>query len=176
MATLNIDDFKAKLIGGGARANLFQVICNFPAFAQGDVELTSFMCKGAQVPQSVIAPIPVNFRGRQLQVAGDRVFEPWTITIINDTDFSVRNAFERWMNGINEHQTNNGITNPTDYQSDVSVQQLDKDGSVTKQYDLRGCFPTNISEIELNSDSENTIQEYTVEFQVQYWEASGVTS
>ena len=175
MAILGVDDFKSKLVGGGARANMFKVTCNFPSNAQGDVELSSFLIKGAQMPSSVVAPVPVLFRGRQLQLAGDRTFEPWTITIINDTGFEIRNAFERWMNGISEHNNNTGLSNPTDYQSDMIIEQLNKQGVSTKQYDLRGCFPTNISAIDVNYDSENTIQEFTVELQVQYWE-SGTTS
>ena len=175
MAILGVDDFKSKLVGGGARANMFKVTCNFPSYAQGDVELSSFLIKGAQMPSSVVAPVPVLFRGRQLQLAGDRTFEPWTITIINDTGFEIRNAFERWMNGISEHNNNTGLSNPTDYQSDMIIEQLNKQGVSTKLYDLRGCFPTNISAIDVNYDSENTIQEFTVELQVQYWE-SGTTS
>ena len=133
------------------------------------------MCKGAGLPASVIAPITIPFRGRQLQIAGDRVFEPWTITVINDTNFSVRNAMERWMNGINEHTANTGLVNPVDYQADMIVEQLNKAGDSVKRYDLRGLFPTNISQIELSFDAENQIEEFQVEFQVQYWE-SGTTT
>ena len=172
MAILGVDDFKSKLVGGGARANMFKVTCNFPAYAQGDVELSSFLIKGAQMPSSVVAPVPVLFRGRQLQLAGDRTFEPWTVTVINDTDFAVRNAFERWMNGINEHNNNSGLSNPTDYMADMLVEQLNKAGEVTKTYDLRGVFPTNLSTIELSYDNENQIEEFTVEMQVQYWESN----
>ena len=175
MAILGVDDFKSKLVGGGARSNLFKATVNFPGYAAGDVELTSFMCKAAQLPASVIAPITVPFRGRQVQFAGDRTFEPWTVTIINDTDFAFRNAFERWMNGINQHQNNTGLTNPADYQADMIVEQLDKSGVVTKRYDFRGTFPTNISAIDLSYDNENAIEEFTVELQVQYWE-SGTTT
>lgn len=175
MAVVNVDDFKAKLVGGGARANMFQVTCNFPGFAQGDVELTSFMIKGAQLPASIIAPITVPYRGRQIQFAGDRTFEPWTITVINDTNFAVRDAFERWMNGINQHQNNTGLANPVDYQADMLVEQLNKAGEVVKAYNFRGTFPTNISAIDLNYDSENTIEEFTVELQVQYWESRTTT-
>ena len=168
MAILGVDDFKSKLVGGGARSNLFKVTMNFPSYAQGDVELTSFMCKTAQMPSSVIAPIPVLFRGRQLQLAGDRTFDPWTVTIINDVGFEVRDSIERWMNGINEHVSNEGLSNPTDYQSDAIVEQLNKSGEVTKKYDFRGIFQTNMSEIEVIYDSENNIEEFTVEFQIQY--------
>lgn len=175
MAILGVDDFKSKLTGGGARSNLFKATVNFPGYAGGDVELTSFLIKAAQLPSSVIAPITIPFRGRQLQIAGDRTFEPWTITVINDSTMSVRNAFERWMNGINQHNNNTGLSNPTDYQADMVVEQLNKAGEVTKRYDFRGTFPTNVSSIDVSYDSENTIEEFTVELQVQYWESNTTT-
>lgn len=175
MAILGVDDFKSKLVGGGARSNLFKATVNFPGYAGGDVELTSFMVKAAQLPASIVAPITVPFRGRQLQIAGDRTFEPWSITVINDSNMEVRNSFERWMNGINEHSANTGLTNPVDYQADMIVEQLNKAGEVTKRYDFRGTFPTNVSSIDLSYDNENAIEEFTVELQVQYWE-SGTTT
>ncbi len=171
MAILGVDDFKSKLTGGGARSNMFKVTCNFPGYAQGDVELTSFLCKAAQLPASIINPVEVNFRGRKLQMAGDRTFEPWTVTILNDVDFVVRNAFERWSNGINKHVDGRGLANPTEYMADMVVEQLDKNGDSVKRYDIRGTFPTNISEIDLSYDNENEIEEFTVELQVQYWES-----
>lgn len=175
MATLGVDDFKSKLIGGGARPNLFKAIVNFPAYAQGDTELTSFMCKGAQLPASVIAQLDVPFRGRQLKIAGDRTFENWTITVINDTGMEVRNAMERWMNGMNEHVNNAGLSNPTDYQADMAIEQLDKSGNVTKTYTIRGAYPVNVAAIDLSYDSNDAIEEFTVELAYQYWE-SGTTS
>jgi hypothetical protein len=171
MAILGVDDFKSKLVGGGARPNLFKATVNFPAYAGGDVELTSFLVKAAALPASTINTIQVPFRGRQLQIAGDRTFEPWTITIINDTDFKIRNAFERWMNGINQHAANTGLTNPVDYQADMQVAQLDKAGNEVKVYNFRGTFPTALSTIELSYDSTDQIEEFTVELQVQYWES-----
>jgi hypothetical protein len=170
--SLRVDDFKAKLTGGGARSNLFQATVTYPGYAAGDVELTSFMCKSAQLPASTIETITVPFRGRQLQVAGDRTFEPWTITIINDTNFFIRNAFERWMNGINAHTENSGLTNPTDYKADMIIEQLDKSGLAVKRYDFRGTFPTNVSAIDVSYDTENEIEEFEVELQVDYWESN----
>lgn len=171
MAILGVDDFKSKLRGGGARPNLFKATVNFPGYAGGDVELTSFLCKTAQLPASTMAVIEVPFRGRQLKMAGDRTFEPWTVTILNDTDFSIRNAMERWMNGINAHQANTGLTNPVDYQADLIVEQLDRNGSVLKKYNFRGCFPVNVSAIDVSYETNDAIEEFTVEFQVQYWES-----
>ena len=176
MAILGVDDFKSKLTGGGARANLFKATVNFPSYvATSDVELTSFLCKGVQIPSSVIAPITIPFRGRQLQMAGDRTFEPLTLTVINDASFVVRNAFESWANGINNFAENTGLSDMNDYICDVVVEQLNKAGETTKKYDFRGCWPSNISTIDLNYDTENTIEEFTVELQVQYWESNTTT-
>jgi len=134
------------------------------------------MCKAAQLPASVIPAITIPFRGRQVHVAGDRTFEPWTITIINDTNFAIRNAFERWMNGINNHRLNTGLTTPTSYQADMTVEQLDKTGITLKRYDFRGTFPTVVSAIEVSYDNENSIEEFTVELQVLYWESTSSTT
>ena len=172
MAILGVDDFKAKLRGGGARPNLFKATINFPAYAGGDVETTSFLCEAAQLPGSTITPIVVPFRGRQLKMAGDRTFDTWSPTIINDTDFIIRDSMERWMNGMNAHSANTGLTNVVDYEADLIVDQLDKDGSIIKTYNFRGCFPTAISPIDLSYASESEIERFTVEFQVQYWEAN----
>jgi hypothetical protein len=172
MAILGVDDFKSKLVGGGARPNLFKATVNFPSFAGGDIELTSFLIKGASLPASTIGAINVPFRGRQVVIAGDRTFEPWTITVINDIDFKVRNAFERWMNAINQHGQNTGLTNPVDYQADMQVAQLDKAGNEVKTYNFRGCFPTQLSAIDVSYESTDAIEEFTVELQVQYWESN----
>lgn len=169
---LSVDDFKAKLKGGGARPNLFKATINFPAYAGGDVELTSFMCEAAQLPGSTMGLITIPFRGRQLKIAGDRTFEAWSPTIINDTDFKIRNAMERWMNGINAHSANTGLTAPIDYEADLIVEQLDRDESVLKTYVFRGCFPTAISPIDLAYGTNDEIERFTVEFQVQYWESN----
>lgn len=172
--SLNIDDFKSKLTGGGARSNLFRATVTYPGYAAGDVELTSFMCKSAQLPASTIEAIDVPFRGRNLKIAGDRTFEPWSITIINDTSFSIRNAFERWMNGMNAHTDNSGLTNPTDYKADMIVEQLDKSGVAVKRYDFKGAFPSSVGVIDVSYDTENEIEEFEVEIQYDYW-TSGTT-
>ena len=172
MAVLGVDDFKAKLKGGGARPNLFKATINFPAYAQGDVEITSFMCKAAQLPGSIMGIVEVPFRGRILKIAGDRTFETWSPTILNDTDFVVRNAMERWMNGINAHSANTGLVAPADYSADLVVEQLDRDEAVLKRYNFRGCFPTSIGAIDLAYETNDVIEEFTVEFQVQYWESN----
>ena len=168
-----ISDFKSKLTGGGARANLFEVVLNFPDLAQPDsavLDKARFLVKGANLPASNVAQIEVPFRGRVLKIAGDRTFDSWTVTVINDTDFSIRSAMENWMNGINRVSDNTGLTNPSDYQASAFVHQLDRDGSVLRSYRFNGVFPTQVAPIELSYDAQG-IQEFTVEFQVQYWAA-----
>ena len=168
-----ISNFKSKLTGGGARANLFEVVLTFPDAAQPDqkvLEKARFLVKGANMPASNVSPIEVPFRGRTLKIAGDRSFESWTVTVINDADFAIRSAFERWMNTINRVSDNTGLTNPADYQADAYVYQLDRDGSTLRSYRFYDTFPTQVGPIELSYDAQG-IQEFTVELQVQYWEA-----
>ena len=168
-----ISNFTSKLTGGGARANLFEVVLTFPDVAQPDsavLDKASFLVKGANLPASNVAQIEVPFRGRVLKIAGDRTFDSWTVTVINDTDFAIRSAFERWSNTINRLSDNTGLTNPADYQSDAYVYQLDRDGSTLRSYRFYDTFPTQVGPIELSYDAQG-IQEFTVELQVQYWEA-----
>ena len=168
-----ISNFKSKLTGGGARANLFEVVLTFPDAAQPDQDVLDkarFLVKGANMPASNVSPIEVPFRGRTLKIAGDRSFESWTVTVINDADFAIRSAFERWMNTINRVSDNTGLTNPADYQADAYVYQLDRDGSTLRSYRFYDTFPTQVGPIELSYDAQG-IQEFTVELQVQYWEA-----
>lgn len=172
MAVLGVDDFKSKLTGGGARANLFKVTLNFPVYAGGDVELTSFLCRTAQLPAASTGIIEVPFRGRILKMAGDRTFDNWTVTILNDTGFVVRDSMERWVNGINAHSANTGLSNPTDYQTDLTVEQLDRDETVLKRYDFRGAFPIRVGEIALDYDQQTAIEQFDVEFSYQYWESN----
>ena len=168
-----ITDFKSKLSGGGARSNLFEVVLSFPDAAPADANVldkSRFLVKTVAMPASTVTPLPVAFRGRTLNVAGDRTFETWTITIINDTDFLIRSAFENWMNTINKVSDNTGITDPALYQADAFVYQLDRDGSTLRAYHFYDLFPTNMSSIPLSYDTES-IQEFTVEMQVLWWEA-----
>jgi len=168
-----ITDFKSKLSGGGARSNLFEVVLSFPEAAPADTNVldkSRFLIKTAAMPASTVTPLPVAFRGRTLNVAGDRTFESWTITVINDTDFSIRSAFENWMNTMNKVSDNTGITDPALYQADAFVYQLDRDGSTLRAYHFYDLFPTNISSIGLSYDTES-IENFTVEMQVLWWEA-----
>ena len=202
-----IDSFRSRLVGGGARPNLFEVKLVYPegiATSVADKELpidTRFMVKAANLPASNINVIDIPFRGRNLKIAGDRTFDIWTITVINDTTFRLRNAFEAWMNRINRVDNATGEVSPVDYQTNAYVYQLGRDvtkaGSsvgvseyigdsvgklgkqkatnakveVLKTYKFHGIFPTNVSAIELSYDQSDSVEEFTVDLQVQWWDA-----
>ena len=169
-----ITDFKSKLVGGGARPNLFEVELAFPEEISIDNDVKDkarFLVKAAALPASNITPIDVNFRGRILKIAGDRTFDTWTITVINDTDFSIRSAFEKWMNSINRLSDATGTNNPADYQEDAYVHQLDRDGSTLRTYRFYDVFPTQISQVDLSYETVDTIEEFTVELQVLNFES-----
>lgn len=167
----NIDEFKSKLQGGGARANLFEFNMPNPNSIKFPInqDLLSFMAKGAQLPASVVAQIDVPYRGRQLKVAGDRTFENWTVTVFNENAQLLRSGFESWMNSMNAHEENKGELKPSEYMVDMSISQLDRKGNTTKKYELRGAFPVNCSAIDLSYDANDAIEEFTVEFAYQYW-------
>jgi hypothetical protein len=175
----NISDFKAQLIGGGARANQFRVELSFPSYVTAGVlvgQQAQFMCKGAQLPASTIENIPLNYRGRVVNVAGERTFTPWSVTILNDTTFTIRNAMEVWANGVQNLATTNGRTNPREYQTDLTVHQLDRSGAIVKTYKFVDAYPINIGAIELSFDTTNAVEEFTVEFQYNYWTSNTATS
>ena len=173
----NINDFKAKLAGGGARANQFKVTMPFPGYAQvgGEIEDLAFLCRSTSLPGMTVPSFNVPFRGRAIKIAGDRTIEDWSVTCYNDTDFKLRNAFERWSNGINNLTDNEGLTNPADYQVDAFVDQLDRNGASIKNYTLRGAFPNTIAPIELTYDEQSAIEEFSVTFSYQYFESNTTT-
>ena len=173
----SIDDFKANLIGGGARANQFRVtITPPPGLAIGlDVRRTSFLATASNLPGMVMDTVAVPFRGRNIYIAGDRPeFETWTTTFYNDTDFMIRNAMERWNNGINDLRENTGVTTPADYQSDLFVEQLDRDDTVLKTYIFKSAYPLTTSVIELASATVNELETFEVTWRYQHFEASAV--
>ena len=173
----NINDFKAKLAGGGARSNQFKVTMPFPGYAQvgGEIEDLAFLCRSTTIPAMNVGVVEVPFRGRKIYIGGDRTFDTWSITVLNDTNFKIRNAMERWQNGINNMSDNEGLTNPVDYQVDCFVDHLDRNGNTIKSYTLRGLFPTGISAIDLNYDEQAAVEEFTVEFRYQYFESNTTT-
>lgn len=177
-----IDQLQRRLSGGGARPNLFEVV--LPKLAKDlitnadipwDAENFRFLCKSAALPASNVASIDIPFQGKILKVAGDRTFDTWTVTVINDENFKLRNAFEQWMRSISNLTDGSGQTNPNLNSVSAFVNQLSRTKSRTaadpplKTYQFFGIFPTNVSSIDLSYDSSDTIEEFTVEFQVQYW-------
>ena len=184
----SIIDFRSRLKGGGARSNLFEVQMAFPDFAKPVNEALNdipFLVKAAEIPASNIGNIPVPFRGRILPIAGDRTFDPWTVTIINDTNFRLRDVMERWSDGINDIQTAQGTTNPEEYQTQAKVLQLsrgiDTNGKVRsnsnipilREYDFIGIYPNVVSSIPLDHGATDQIEEFQVTFNYLYYEVRG---
>ena len=187
-ANKNISQFKSKLIGGGARPNLFEVeLTTLPpnVVSNCDADIFQFMCKAASLPAQNIANIDIPFRGRIFKVAGDRTIDTWTITVINDEDFRFRNAFENWTQQIANLDDNMGTTDPSAYMVNATVYQLGRgsekssqnnggtENVVLKEYEFQNIFPTNVSAIDLSHDTGDTIEEFTVEFQVQSLKLTG---
>ena len=172
-----IDDFKANLIGGGARANQFRVTITPPSgIAIGlDVRRSSFLVTASNMPGSSLGEIAVPFRGRSIFVTGDRPApDTWTVTFYNDTDFMIRNAMERWHNGINDFANNTGTSNPADYQTDLFVEQLDRDDTILKSYTFRNAFPLTIGTIDLSSAEAGEIETFEVTWRYQHYEPSNI--
>jgi hypothetical protein len=168
----NISDFKAQLIGGGARANQFRVELSFPSYVSAGPVIgvrAQFMCKAASLPASTIENIPLQYRGRAVNIAGERTFAPWTVSIYNDVDFGIRNAMEQWSNGIQQLSSTNGRTNPRDYQVDLQVHQLDRNGAIVKTYKFIDAYPIEVGAIGLDFDQANTVETFDVTFQYNYW-------
>lgn len=171
----NINDFRSQMVLDGARYNLFECSLTFPGGVtnNGTSEKFTFMCHSGQIPGSTVNPIPVNYFGRELKFAGNRTFPEWTVTIWNDEDFQLRNAFENWMNGLNSHRGNlrsTSLASPSLYQQDGYVTQYGKSGNKLKKYKFVGMFPIDVSAIDLDWGSNDAIQEYAVTFAYQWWE------
>ena len=173
----NINDFKSALKGGGARANQFMVTMPFPGFAAvgGETRVMSYLCTTTNLPGMTLAEIAVPFRGRNLYIAGDRTIEPWTVTVLNDTDFLIRNAFERWMNEINNMSDNSGLENPSDYMVDAFVDHLDRAGQVIKSYTFRGMWPLTVAPIELTAAEAGEVESFEITYRYQFFETNTTT-
>ena len=179
--TSNVSNFLNN-IKQGVKSNLFLVEFQWPSVVSDgpDNDLANMLCKSAALPASNLGVIEVPFRGRTVKIAGDRTFDTWTVTIINDRNFTIRHGFERWMESMNTHVGNTADAfipdqGGTGFLKDGSVKQLERDstdeGSVLREYKLWGCFPTNVSQIDVAYDSNDQIEDFTVEFQLQYWHA-----
>lgn len=185
MASSNVSQF-LQTMGQGVRPNMFLIDINFPqaiALQSEDQQLTNILCKSAALPGSNLGVIEIPFRGRTVKIAGDRTFDTWTTTFFNDKDFKLRSFFEQWANSINTHEGNTSPlfvpNNSEGYMADLQVDQLEKDaseeGAILRRYILKHCFPTNVSQIDLAYDSNDQIEEFTVEWQYSYFTAEGGT-
>jgi hypothetical protein len=178
----NVAEFRANMIGDGARPNLFSVSLTFPTIAQNSVaagQKVTFMAKTAQLPGSTVGTVPVYYFGRELKFAGNRTFADWTLTIINDEDFTIRNSIESWMNAINSHASNvrnTAALGTSGYTVDATVTQYGKTGGELKKYKFVGLFPVDLAPIDLDWGSNDAIEEYQTTFAYQWWEAETTTS
>jgi hypothetical protein len=167
----NINDFKTQLSSGGARANQFEVTIRFPTLvgAAGVSQQLKFLCKSASLPASSIQNIAVPFRGKEVNFAGERSYEPWQISVLNETNFAIRNSFERWIDIINPPSMVGGLTSPSLYQVQMQVTQLDRNGFPLMHYTFVDAYPINIGDIALSFDNGQAIEEFPVTFQYNYW-------
>jgi hypothetical protein len=178
----NVTEFRANMIGDGARPNLFQVTLSFPTVANNGTaaaQKTTFMAKSAQLPGSTVGTVPLYYFGRELKFAGNRTFTDWTLQIINDEDFTIRNALESWMNAINSHTgnvRNANASSPSGYTVDAKVDQYGKTGNIVKSYNFVGLFPLDLAPIDLDWGSNDTIEEYSATFAYQWWESAPTTT
>ena len=184
----SITNFRDRLVGGGARPNMFEVNITLPEqiAPNGDISQDMrFLVKAAEIPAANIGNIPVPFRGRVLPVAGDRTFDPWTVTVINDAQFNIRDAMEQWSNKINDLQFDVGDINPADYQTKAEVFQLSRQGGkaisssggedivTLRQYDFEGIYPNAVSSIPLDYGATDQIEEFQVTFNYLFWTVKG---
>ena len=170
----SVQDFRANLTGGGARPNLFEVVVPFPSIvADGSTaaQKMTFMCKTAQLPGSDIGQVLVPYFGRVIKLAGNRTFAEWSTTIIMDEDFAVHGGLTNWMNGINSHAGNERTMSSSDYQVDASVRQYTKDGDIAKEITMINCWPSSVAPVDLGWDANDTIVDFAVTWQYDYWQA-----
>ena len=171
----SITDFKSVLQGGGVRPTMFQVELTFPSSVTADPNLATqegqFLIKAAQLPPSTVGFISVPFRGRQLKVSGDRAFADWNVTVLNDTSFLLRKAFEKWSELVQNHNYALGSARLDEYFANAIVRQLDRDGTQLRAYRFEGIWPQQVDEIGLDFEARDTVEDYGVTFCVQYWSA-----
>jgi len=173
--TFNVDQFKAALVNGGARPNQFAVQLSFPTYVTGAanaVRRAPFLVSVAELPGQTVNPAIVQYRGREIKFAGDRTFAPWTITVLNDADMSIRNSMEQWMNGMDDLVSKIGRLNPNEYQRNVDIFQLDRNGNILKSYKLVSAFPIDVSPVGLDFGANDTISSFTVTWQYQHFTTS----
>lgn len=169
----NINQFKSELVGGGARPTLFQVQITNPVAPGADFKVP-FMVRAAGIPESTLGQYTVPYFGRQVKYAGDRTFADWTVTVINDEDFAIRNAMEAWSNFINSHDSNTRAL-PQQYKSTGLITQYSKDGSALRTYVFEGMYPVTIDGIQMDWSQTDQIEEFVVTFQYDLWRVEGAT-
>ena len=171
----NINEIKSQLTLGGARQSLFQVQFNNPANTSANLKVP-FMVRSAAIPEARIGNIQVGYFGRKINLAGDRTYDAWAVTVINDEDFLIRNSLEQWSNRINSFEgnlRNFGSSSPAAYKRDAKVTQFSKTGIPIREYTFHGIYPGDISNIELDWDATDRIEEFRVTFLYDFWDVSG---
>ena len=175
MTTFNVERFKSALTNGGARPNQFAVQLSFPTYVTGQalaVARAPFLVSVAELPGQTVNPAIVQYRGREVKFVGDRVYAPWTITVLNDAEMSIRTAMEQWMNGMEDYANKFGRLQPSEYQRDAQVFQLDRNGNALKSYNIINAFPVDLSPVALDFGANDQISSFTVTFQYQHFTTS----
>ena len=175
MTTFNVERFKSSLTNGGARPNQFAVQLSFPTFVTSAtlaVARAPFLVSVAELPGQTVNPAIVQYRGREVKFVGDRVYAPWTITVLNDAEMSIRTAMEQWMNGMEDYANKFGRLQPSEYQRDMQVFQLDRNGNALKSYNIVNSFPVDLSPVALDFGANDQISTFTVTFQYQHFTTS----
>ncbi len=175
---MNISSFKAALTNGGARPNQFRARLLFPAVISGGAAAAragEFLCEATQLPGSVLGVAQAMYRGRRVPLAGDRQFQPWSFTVINDANFTIRNAFEAWMHYINNVRDNTGVSNPLLYSVDMGIDHLDRNDNVIKTYNFRSAFPVNVDPINVNFGDNDNLERFNVTVEYVNWDSPDLT-
>jgi hypothetical protein len=175
MTTFNVERFKSALTNGGARPNQFAVQLSFPTYVTGQalaVARAPFLVSVAELPGQTVNPAIVQYRGREVKFVGDRVYAPWTITVLNDAEMSIRTAMEQWMGGMEDYAGKFGRLQPSEYQRDAQVFQLDRNGNALKSYNIINAFPVDLSPVALDFGANDQISSFTVTFQYQHFTTS----
>ena len=175
MTTFNVERFKSSLTNGGARPNQFMVQLSFPNYVVGGqlaVARAPFLVSVAELPGQTVNPAIVQYRGREVKFVGDRIYAPFTITVMNDAEMSIRTAMEQWMGGMEDYAGKFGRMAPSEYQRDMQVYQLDRSGNALKEYKIVNAFPVDLSPVALDFGANDQISTFTVTFQYQHFTVS----
>ena len=175
MTTFNVERFKSALTNGGVRPNQFAVQLSYPTYVTGQsiaVARSPFLVSVAELPGQTVNPAIVQYRGREVKFVGDRVYAPWTITVLNDAEMSIRTAMEQWMGGMEDYASKFGRLQPSEYQRDAQVFQLDRNGNALKSYNIINAFPVDLSPVALDFGANDQISSFTVTFQYQHFTTS----